>query len=644
MREASQPTPLACLGLLCALAMLGFGCSNGTGSSNADAGQDAAMDAGPDGADGMGDPGPDGGDLEPDGGDLEPDGGDLEPDGGDLDPDGGDLEPDGGDLEPDGGDLEPDGGDQNCPGAEPFDYSCLADDPDTCPGGICIMGLCIGPVLDPDRWQDCSNASCDVCETEQSCPADCGQAPETSGSKSYDNSTTITVWMHGFYNKSPAEIEAMVYGDFESCGGLLGEFVTYGVDRPCGDLPPGDTAPNQLVNIEYYGAVPPAWMDQTDIDEIEQFGYDGASALERFARISAKAIRHKLQVSGATHVNLCCHSFGCLITRHMIEHDLEGLASENRFVRWFTSAGVLAGARLARLYDNPTVRDTAPLLGLEVNDFVVMHPDFVQDGTCVWDHKAWEANHPLYADMIMHHATATDPRIAEALNIALLDLNNPDDEPNDGIMYTLDEYFHDQTPEAAFHAPDGSLLRPSHSALYVDHMTLPGSDTAAMLATANLFHRRKVILTLSELELKQDREHHDPLDGEQGEPPAEIMAEVQIHYRPHAPDTFGRDPLVHQTLLDHRSPEIFTQDLSSTTQPAYRLYAGPVFDGMDSLHLRFLLLEVDWYRRMGIFEYAFDVHELLYSFDEQVPLSEGVIERENEYVRLNIQVEVIELY
>ena len=68
-----------------------------------------------------------------------------------------------------------------------------------------------------------------------------------------------------------------------------------------------------------------------------------------------------------------------------------------------------------------------------------------------------------------------------------------------------------------------------------------------------------------------------------------------------------------------------------------------VFDGMDALHLRFTLLEVDWYPRMGVHEYIFDAHEALLSFDQQVTLEDQIVEVQNEYVRLRLGVEVFPL-
>jgi hypothetical protein len=54
-------------------------------------------------------------------------------------------------------------------------------------------------------------------------------------------------------------------------------------------------------------------------------------------------------------------------------------------------------------------------IGLQLSDFVIMNPDFVQDYNTVWDHKLWEGNNPYFAGMIIHNNTATDPAIKRLL-------------------------------------------------------------------------------------------------------------------------------------------------------------------------------------------------------------------------------------
>ncbi len=526
-------------------------------------------------------------------------------------------------------------------------YACDNALPATCPDGICLLGTCIAPAPPADRWNTCDNGFCATCENDGQCPADCGPQPTFTGKKEYNNDTTISVWVHGFSNNSADELENTVFGADRGCSDVFRRVKQFGVDNPCWENGAQTTAANHLSAVEYYGAKPASWMSPADIAEIEQYPYsNGTTGLERYARIVAKFVKHKLAVTGATHAQIACHSMGCLITRHMIENDLEGLASGNKIVRWFTSTGVIAGARLARLYDNPTVRDIAELIGLELGDFIIMNPDPVQDFTARWDHKLQEGNNPLLRDMIIHHHAATDPRIAEALNIELLNLNNPDNEPNDGIMFTFDQFFHKQSEEASFHLPrNKGTLASTHSFAYYDHMTLPDTESTGVLATAGLFHRRKVRITLKQLDLYKSREKGSIIDfAEEGEGDSELAVESQVRYNPYLKDTFGRDVLVHETKIAHRSPDLFTMKAGEGKVVDYEVFAGPIFDDQTSLTLNASIQEVDRYARFGIQESLLDDGDEVCAFNGVVELKDGTFEGSSEFARCEFEVKIYELY
>lgn len=527
----------------------------------------------------------------------------------------------------------------DCSATEEFDYLCKMAEPDTCPGGMCVAGVCIGPVLDPDRWADCADACCDPCEGDGACPADCGPEPVFTNEKEYHNDTTISVWVHGWSNTNPDEEQ---YGRERGCGGILQDIEWFGIDRPCSSEDGSVTAPNLVTKFEYFGNTPASWLTTEQIAEIEKYPLGGAQTLHRYALITAMYIRHKLDLTGATHVNLACHSYGCLISRYVMENNLLGLAGENRFVRWFTSAGVLGGARLARLYDNNSVREVAELFGIGQGDFVVMNPDFVTDEAAAWDHKLLSANSPYLGKMIMHHVCGDDPRIAQALNIALLDLNNPGDEPNDGIMFTLDTYFHEQNDENAYHTPEDVIVKPSHSYVYTDHMAVPEAESSVALAAATLFHSRKVIIKLKEIELFNDLEGSALTDP----PPAEVIVEHQVRYSPYLPDTYGRNPLISESLLGYRTPEMFSAIQTVKSYPDQVIFAGPLFDDMTSLWLKAEVLEVDWYPRFDVREPAgiADTDDALVTYQGQVDLSDHEFTVESENARIVIDVDVIDLY
>ncbi len=176
---------------------------------------------------------------------------------------------------------------------------------------------------------------------------------------------------------------------------------------------------------------------------------------------------------------------GRQVIRYLLEHDLEGPASDGVVARGYTVAGVLAGARLVRLFDDPTVRDAATPLALNTRDFVRMHPDCVVDDAAVWDHRPPEASSPLLAGILMHRTVGTDPWVSETSNVVrLLALNNPGDDSNDGVMYSLQRFFHDQTADRRFVAAEVRRRRPSRSHRHLDHFLISDSEaTGAATST-----------------------------------------------------------------------------------------------------------------------------------------------------------------
>jgi hypothetical protein len=441
-----------------------------------------------------------------------------------------------------------------------------------------------------------------------------------------------------------------VYGAVGGGCGDLGDAVTiFRTGNPCGGDPNFDTAPNQVVSVEYYGAIPATWMSQQDIMEVEQYPYiGGPTGLQRYGLIVAKFIKWRMAHTGATHVNLACHSMGCLLARYVIENDLEQLASQNKITRWVTGAGVIAGAQLARLYNNPQVQMAAVNIGLAVDDFALMNPDYVQAHASSYDHKLWQGNNPLFAGMLIHHVGATDPRVPQALNIQLLNLNNPQQDPNDGIMYTFDEMFASQSAAASVQTPSGQVVSATHSFLHIGHMnTTAGTDFKALLV-AGLYHRRKVFITLDSITLKKDHEWSLATPLELGAPPAEVVAETLVRYDPYTMPMYGVTALVDDDEMAYWSPPMFQQTQGTTLAPGQVIYAGPIFDDQTVLRLTLTLTESDYYQRYQVNESfpAFSDKQLI-QVDQNITLANGMkqsIQASGDGADIVLGVSVVPLY
>ena len=252
----------------------------------------------------------------------------------------------------------------------------------------------------------------------------------------------------------------------------------------------------------------------SEADEIEVEALEG---VPRYATIVGKQIRHILdRAPDATGVNLVCHSMGCLVSRYLMENDVEGLASEGLYVRWVTYAGVVRGADLAHAFAD--LDAAAELIGLDLIDVQHMTYDWLSENVATCDGEREYGNNPVYEGMLIHHLLADDPYLAEKWGLPLLDFNNPDSLPNDAIVWTDDQWFADMDDAARLTTPGGDALRSTRSYHNVDHFIINEIDGAHALSVATLVGSRRVEVRLESLTLLNDREWPGTTGARRGSP------------------------------------------------------------------------------------------------------------------------------
>ncbi|MBN8611478.1 MAG: hypothetical protein J0L92_12875 [Deltaproteobacteria bacterium] len=524
--------------------------------------------------------------------------------------------------------------------SEPPSYACGATEP--CTGGTCISSWCLGPDRDPERWASCGDGTCSPCETDR-CGIDCG-GPTRTASPTFDPSSTITLKLHGLAVSTEGRIEDRVYGAAIAESDLEATLRVFEPGLPSGLTDP--SAPNQLVAAEFYGRTAAAWMSPEQVAEVESLSDEGPEALHRYALIVAMFLRDRLSRSGATHVAIACHSMGCHVTRYLVEHDLLGLASEGRIARIVLMAGVVNGAGMSELFDNPSLRAYAESAPIRTTDFVHMHPEFVRDETAIWDHRLREANNPMWAGMILHTITGTDPAIAGSTGLLRpLEIINPGSLANDAILFDQDTFFTSMAASNQLLTTGGARLSPGHTFVDANHPSVEPNDGAAATAAAMLFHHRRVTITLRSVTLHDDHERHGGFDPTTfGAPPADLVPEVDVRFDRYTMPTFGRAALVSTQSLSARSAAFFQMEEDETRDADVVLFDGPVFDAQTELDLTLAIREVDSYPRYGITELPSGDGSVLASFDGAVAIADGELTLSSEDLDAVVEVRVHTLY
>ena len=157
----------------------------------------------------------------------------------------------------------------------------------------------------------------------------------TAGSAvNFNPNTTCIVYIHGF--DMSGWDQPGVYGD-DMWDDDLNMFANL-VGQPTWLADPD--APNQIAATTYYGTTPPAWYTSQDIADVNAM----PNYVPKYAMRSAKYIKRVIDRSpGCTGAVVLGGSFGAEITRYMIEHDLCGLASQQKICKWATAVGVVTG-------------------------------------------------------------------------------------------------------------------------------------------------------------------------------------------------------------------------------------------------------------------------------------------------------------
>lgn len=443
-----------------------------------------------------------------------------------------------------------------------------------------------------------------------------------------DPSKTVTVHVHG-WNLSGATKTGTV-GDDRGGGDAVDGIIRFS-GLPHGRSNP--TAKNQIVATEYYGSTLPSYYSAADRAQVMAL-----KGIPRYAAIVGKYARQVLARSGADGVNLTCHSMGCLISRYLIENDVEHLASDGKIRRWVSFAGVVGGAKLADLDKGRWLDAWARLLGLDLIDVEHMSHDWVEKNVAVYDHKRRDGNNPVWGGMLVHHITSTNPKIDRALSMPLLDLFGFGGAPNDGIVLVDEMQLHEQQASAQWKTPMGTLLPVSHSDHFADHFTINDQASAHAIAAAGLVGSRRVRVSLASVTLLRDKEHllFDTA-------PAEVVVETKVRY-PYVAAIDPTNPLITETTMDRRVAPVFQMRQGETKAPGLMLFEGPVFDAQTSIALDIHLAETDFYPAAKINENALSKPETLGRLTQEVPLANGDYTVTTGDARFTVHVAVEALY
>lgn len=371
--------------------------------------------------------------------------------------------------------------------------------------------------------------------------------------------------------------------------------------------PDGRFQPDLVTMCNFYGDQAPSYYSAADLAELDAVTQQFGGGVPRYALIMAKFTEHVLQRTGADHANLAGASFGALVSRYMVQHDLEGLTSGGRIVRWQTLEGVTNGNWEA---SNGVLFWLWQQFAVPSIDVEHMRYPWVEANLNAPRDRMTSA---LLGDVLVGHTTSTrDTATAGALSAALILFGEFD--CNDGVIVGFDSAFTAADPPAMYRGRP-----PTRSWHPADHYTLEfyrggWASVAAFMTGDTRFTARLVKLRLRSL----------PEGGPFSGFPAEVVVDTVVT-SPQAVARWGiTEAMSARDFTGGCAPlhEVQRDQWQTVDQVVYDDFVVP---GEAALDLAVFARELDWDTRYGVFELSGGVADIG-GGGASLPIADGLVQ------------------
>lgn len=374
-----------------------------------------------------------------------------------------------------------------------------------------------------------------------------------------------TVVVHGF-NPGGASSTG-VFGEDSSVAYLEEIATTLGL--PTSLVAP--SAPNQVAYTTYYGDQYPYYYTAQDIRDMESLAVTDGPGVPMYAAIMGKYAREVMRRSGATQINLMGLSFGGLISRYMIEKDVEALASSGSIARWICIDGVVAG-NYAATHGGPIAQNFFETnYGGNSIDFQQMNYEWVR--THLNDPRDSSISR-FFGTFPTHFYLAADDNAYGRV------ITNLSGKANDGVVLLEDGELRNLPPSASYLG-----LPPTKSIIHATH---EGTKTYTGIRAglgAQVYGRRRVRVTLESVRILNEFD-----GGARGN--GEYVFGLKV-FSPIAQALAGIAQPIHELRADDNSFPFFTLAVNALVTVNQVWFDDMILPGETQLRLETNVDEVD---------------------------------------------------
>lgn len=390
----------------------------------------------------------------------------------------------------------------------------------------------------------------------------------------------------------PAETPTVVVHGFDSSG--ASQAGTFGLDESDDSIEPlaamlglpmsyaSPLAKNQVAYTEYYGSDAPPYFTQADRDQLAMVTAQYGGGIPRYAFIVAKYAREVMRRTGTRQINLLGVSMGGLVSRWIVEKDVDGLASSGKIARWIVIEGVVGGSWPASQAGGSVREWMEEYYDLNTIDLEQMRYSWI-DANLHNPHNS--SSSPFLAQFETHFLIPSDDEYNDyALSLASGD-------PNDGVQLLEDTFLHNLGSQSLF------LGRyPTRSAFAATHESSKQHTGLRAAVAAQLFGRKRVTVRLRDVFIINDRELSAGGDGE-------YVFGVAV-YSPRALADYSVGQPVHELRSNDNNLDFRRLESLTTHTVDITWFDDMVLPGETSLRLETNVDEIDQDLLYDVWEYS----------------------------------------
>jgi hypothetical protein len=435
---------------------------------------------------------------------------------------------------------------------------------------------------------------------------------------------TVTIYVHGYRQEGFKKEGDYGLGWYNTFSDNLQKFTNLPMkDYTDIENYDKDNFYNFLTSIDYYGKTMPSYYTQKDADEIEEVSKKYGGGIPKYALVVAKYSRYLLEETGADRINIISVSMGSLVTRWLIEKNLENLVSDKKIEKWMSVEGVVRGNYALSQVSSSSIMN---LFFTHSPETEHMKYKWIEENLNPYPN---EMNIPYYDDILVGQISLTDGKRTNSLLKYVLPLYGGF-QPNDGFQLLKDTYFD---------TIKNSIQIPSHTILHGDHIEIKKNYGSFATISSFLEAKKRVRLTLIDTTVTDI--HEEITSSNQG---SEIVFESQI-YSSIAKERWNIEDAIDQRVYDSGALKIHNYNEVGVTYTLDKIiFDGFVLDEERELEVRIGGYEID---RSSIYYISetnkISKKESLGEAREIIKLESGIYDISAEDWKGKIKVEIFEM-